>query len=107
MEEFSLRQPASAQCFNPAGAPLYPVARILLSFTRIAPTLRLRHVDLFATSLVIAMKYSGQDGLFWSFIICHFPLIIYHLKGVHPLPHLFLPGPPNKPSKLENSSNDK
>jgi hypothetical protein len=34
-----------------------------LFFTRIAPTLRLRQVDLLATSLVMAMKYSGHDGL--------------------------------------------
>src|SRR4030042_329837 len=60
--ESALRQPTSSQCLRPAGAPLYPVARILLSFTRMAPTLRLRHVDLLETSLVMSMKYTGQEG---------------------------------------------
>src|SRR5512139_4128298 len=62
--ESALRQPTSSQCFSPAGAPLYPVARTRLSFTRTAPTLRLRHVDLLDTSRVMPMKYSGQEGLF-------------------------------------------
>src|SRR5512137_1129331 len=71
--ESALRQPTSSQCFSPAGAPLYPVARILLSFTRTAPTLRLMHVDLLDTSRVMSIKYSAQEGLFTPVIPLSYP----------------------------------
>jgi hypothetical protein len=48
------------QCGKPAGAPLYPVARIRRSRTRTAPTFRLRQVERSATSAAISVKYSSQ-----------------------------------------------
>jgi len=47
----------SRQCSSPDGAPLYPVLRIRLSLTMIAPTALLLHVVLLATSFVMSIKY--------------------------------------------------
>jgi hypothetical protein len=55
--------PISRQLLTPFGAPLYPVVSILLSFTMIAPTFRLRQVERVATCFVIALKYSSHVGL--------------------------------------------
>ena len=46
---------------------MYPVARILLSFTRTAPTFLLRQVERLETMVAISMKYRSQDGLDISF----------------------------------------
>ena len=60
MPSCSRRQPTSRQCGTPAGAPLYPVARMRLSFTATAPTLRLVHVERPLTRYVMFIKYSGH-----------------------------------------------
>src|SRR3990172_6482813 len=62
MPSFSRRHPRSAQCSTPEGAPLYPVARIFLSFTITAPTSLRRHVARRFTRCAISMKYSSQEG---------------------------------------------
>src|SRR6266851_7058480 len=59
-----MRHPTSVQCGNPAGDPLYPVARILRSRTITAPTLARRQVERSATCRVIVMKYWSQLGRF-------------------------------------------
>src|SRR3990172_3171081 len=64
MPSFSRRHPRSAQCSTPEGAPLYPVARIFLSFTITAPTCLRRQVARRFTRCAISMKYSFQDGRF-------------------------------------------
>src|SRR5207244_9919446 len=56
------RQPTSVQCGRPAGAPLYPVARMFLSRTMTAPTLARVQVERSATCRVIVMKYWCQLG---------------------------------------------
>src|SRR5437870_12262925 len=56
------RQPTSVQCGRPAGAPLYPVARMFLSRTMTAPTLARVQVERSATCRVMVMKYWCQLG---------------------------------------------
>src|SRR6184192_940867 len=56
------RQPTSRQCGIPAGAPLYPVARMFLSRTNTAPTLARLQVERSATWRVMSMKYWSHDG---------------------------------------------
>src|SRR5579863_7796145 len=51
-----------SQCRRPAGAPLYPVAKMRLSLTMTAPTdLRLQ-VEREATARAMLTKYSSQLG---------------------------------------------
>lgn len=59
-----LLQPPSSQFGIPWGVPLYPVAMILLSCTKTAPTLLLMQFDLVATTSASCIKYVFQFGLF-------------------------------------------
>ena len=67
----TISHPASKQCGKPRGAPLYPVVKMRLSLTMIAPTCARWHVERFAAACVISMKYSSQLGLV---IVLHWKL---------------------------------
>src|SRR5690606_37824284 len=77
----------------PAGAPLYPVPRILRSLTTTAPTRDRSQSERAATASAIPRKYSSQSGLF---------MITPETGGASlrsPLPHLLqvdLFGCPNR-----------
>ncbi len=89
---FCRKHPVSSQCRHPTGAPLYPVANILLSLTITAPTLRLKQVERVLTRWTTCMKYSSHEGLSIILyqIIClrHRPIPVqckrYHsMSGLH------------------------
>jgi len=62
---FGVNGPAqfSLQCGRPAGALLYSVARMRLSWTSTTPTCLRRQVDRRATTWATSMKVSYQVGL--------------------------------------------